>query len=157
MFFWKIILKLGTFGQHFWRNDCQSLWSFQFGAVQKYVNFIDLEMILNMLQNEYSTAQIGFDTAETKPSKVFCISRCSGFDGIPYFRARQAVRYGVSDPETVYGGETGGHWCTPAVKSRARKRQRWKRVASRFLEAWEPKMGLTPCSSPQNDGPMNFW
>ena len=38
---------------------------------ETYVNFVDLEMILNMLQNEHSSAQIGFDTAENEPSKVF--------------------------------------------------------------------------------------
>ena len=40
---------------------------FEFGAVQKFVNLVDLE---KMLQNEYLVANIGFDSAENEPLKV---------------------------------------------------------------------------------------
>ena len=40
---------------------------FEFGAVRRYVNLVDLE---KCFKNEYLVARIGFDTEETAPSKV---------------------------------------------------------------------------------------
>ena len=45
--------------------------SVEFGAVQKRVNLVDLE---KMLQNEPSVQKRGFDTAENGPSKVWAAS-----------------------------------------------------------------------------------
>ena len=52
------------------RNDTKvirKIAEFEFGAVQKRVNLVDLE---KMLQNEPSVQKLGFDTAENRPSKV---------------------------------------------------------------------------------------
>ena len=40
---------------------------FEFGAVQKNANLVDLE---KCCKNEYLVAKIGVDTAENEPSKV---------------------------------------------------------------------------------------
>ena len=40
---------------------------FEFGAVLRCVNLVDLE---KCLKNEYLVAKIGFDTEENEPSKV---------------------------------------------------------------------------------------
>ena len=40
---------------------------FEFGAVRRCVNLVDLEQCL---KNEYVVAKIGFDTEENEPSKV---------------------------------------------------------------------------------------
>ena len=57
------------------QNDATKLHMFEFGAVQKYANIVDLEHFCNCsiqnLQNEYLVAKIDFGTADNGPSKVW--------------------------------------------------------------------------------------
>ena len=44
--------------------------SFEYGAMQKCANFVDLEKCCKMDKIEYFHAEVGFDTAEDEPSKA---------------------------------------------------------------------------------------
>ena len=57
-----------SFAQNVWRFSTEFV---EIGAVQKYVNLVDLEKCCKM--NTYLVATIGFDDADNEPLKVWTL------------------------------------------------------------------------------------
>ena len=62
----RILSKIGKFSENYRQNFA----NFGFGAVQRFLNLVDLEKCGKMRILEILDIKIGVDTADNEPSKV---------------------------------------------------------------------------------------